>query len=463
LSTDQSGREPSGTQIPDPQIPDPYFPDHGDPRYRVLRYELELDYRPSANRLAGTARLVAIAGDAAGNADGPLGEFALDFAAFRIHGVLVNGAPAHYTHRGGKLRVRPAVPPLPGFRFTVDVRYAGTPRPVGSRWGALGWEELTDGALVASQPIGAPSWFPCNDHPADKAAYRISVTAPSVYTVVANGSLRSRTVRASTTAWVYEQPAPTASYLVTVQIGRYTEQTLAAGPVPQRAAIPARLRPRFAHDFGRQPRMMELFEELFGPYPFAEYGVVVADEELDVPVEAQGLSVFGANHADGKRGSERLIAHELAHQWFGNSLTVAGWRHIWLNEGFAKYAEWLWAERCGDGVATAADLAADSHAQLGIRPQTLRLGDPGMRKMFDDRLYRRGGLVLHALRCTLGDRAFFSMLRDWATAHRHGTVTTQQFVEHAQGFSAEPLDALFQAWLYDTALPPLPVARVEER
>jgi aminopeptidase N len=190
--------------------------------------------------------------------------------------------------------------------------------------------------------------------------------------------------------------------------------------------------------------------------------VVVADEELDVPVEAQGLSIFGANHADGKRGSERLVAHELAHQWFGNSLTVAGWRHIWLNEGFAKYAEWLWAERCGDGVATAADLAAESHAQLSIRPQTLRLGDPGMRKMFDDRLYRRGGLVLHALRCALGDEAFFAMLRDWATRHRHGIVTTRQFIEHVRGYSAEPLDGLFQAWLYDTALPPLPVARAEE-
>jgi aminopeptidase N len=442
-----------GASAPDEaNAPDPYFPEHGDLRYRVLRYELELDYRPAGNRLSGAAHLVAVAAEDGG----PLGEFALDFSTFRIQGVLVNGAPARYTHRAGKLRVRATVPPLPGFRFTVDVRYAGSPRPVGSKWGALGWEELTDGALVASQPIGAPSWYPCNDRPADKASYRIAVTSPSDYTVVANGALRARAVKASTTRWVYEQPAPTASYLVTVQIGRYTQVSLAHDPVPQSAAVPPRLRARFTADFARQPRMMSLFEELFGPYPFAEYTVVLANEALDVPVEAQGLSIFGANHIDGARGGERLVAHELAHQWFGNSLTVADWRHIWLNEGFAKYAEWLWSERNGDGAASAADLAAESHAHLSALPQTLSLADPGMRRMFDDRLYRRGGLVLHALRCALGDPAFFAMLRDWTTRHRHGVVTTRQFVEHASRHAARPLDALFEAWLYNTALPPLP-------
>ncbi len=432
--------------------PDPYFPDHGDLRYRVLSYELDLAYRPAGNRLSATARLTAVVADC----DQSLPDFALDFGPFQVERVVVDGTPAKYTHRAGKLRVRPVVPLLPGFRFTVLVRYSGAPRPVATKWGALGWEELTDGALVASQPVGAPSWYPCNDRPADKASYRIAVTVPSVYTVVANGTLVTHDVGASTTRWVYEQPAPTASYLATVQIGRYTQTRLADAPVPQTAAFPARLRSQFTHDFARQPRMMELFEQLFGPYPFAEYRVVVADEELDVPVEAQGLSTFGTNHADGRRGSERLVAHELAHQWFGNSLTVANWQHIWLNEGFAKYAEWLWSERNGDGVATAADLAAESHAYLSTLPQTLRLADPGKRRMFDDRLYRRGGLVLHALRCELGDVPFFAMLKDWAAKHRHGIVTTPQFIEHANQYSVRRLDALFTAWLEEPTLPPLP-------
>ncbi|MDH6122498.1 aminopeptidase N [Kitasatospora sp. GAS204A] len=437
-----------------PKQVDPYFPGNGDTRYRVHRYELTLDYRPGPNRLAGAARISALAGPE------PLREFALDLAEFRIGRVLVDGRAAHYTHRGGKLRVKPARALASGAAFTVEVHYSGNPKPVRSQWGGLGWEELTDGALVASQPVGAPSWFPCNDRPADKAAYQISVTTPSPYTVVTGGRLLTRTTKASSTTWVYEQAAPTSSYLVGIAISAFEKVLLVdaePGAVPQTGYVPARLVPRFAGDFGRQPQMMRLFEELYGPYPFGEYAVVVADEELDVPVEAQGLSSFGTNHVDGVRGSERLVAHELAHQWFGNSVTIADWRHIWLNEGLAKYSEWLWAERSGGRDAQAH--AADAHRQLSALPQDLRIADPGRKQMFDDRLYERGGLTVHALRCALGDEAFFRMLRDWATGRRHGVVTTADFMAHAQRYAAVggSLVELFDAWLFDGALPELPV------
>jgi aminopeptidase N len=431
---------------------DSYLPEHGNGGYRVRRYELELDYRPSSDRLSGRARLAAVVGP------GPLPGFSLDLGPFRVDRVLVDGVrPARYTHRGGKLRIRPARPLPAGAAFTVDVRYVGTPRPVRTKhWGDVGWEPLEDGALVASQPVGAPSWFPCNDHPADKASYRIAVTAPSPYTVVASGVLESRTISASTTTWVYEQAAPMASYLATVQIGPYelVEDLGGPGAVPQTAAVPARLRTRFDRDFARQPRMMSLFEDRFGPYPFEEYGVVVVDEELEVPVEAQTVSVFGANHVDGRRGFERLVAHELAHQWFGNSLTVADWRHIWLNEGFAKYAEWLWSEASGGPSARA--LATRSRARLALLRQDLRLVDPGVRRMFDDRVYERGALTLHALRSEIGDQAFFTLLRDWTASHRHATVTTAAFTALAERHAGHPLDAFFRAWLDDPALPRLP-------
>ncbi|MGW6919329.1 M1 family metallopeptidase [Kitasatospora sp. NPDC054939] len=428
--------------------PDPYFPSSGDPRYRVHRYELALDYRPGPNRLGGTARLSAVAAVA-------LPEFALDLAEFRIGRVLVDGKAARWTHRGGKLRVRPAKAPAAGAPFTVEVHYTGNPKPVRSPWGGLGWEELTDGALVASQPIGAPSWFPCNDRPADKAGYQIAITTPSPYTVVVGGRLLTRTTRASSTTWVYEQSAPTPPYLVTVSIGPYRAVRLADRPaVPQTVYLPERLAGG-PGDFARQPAIMAYFERVFGPYPFGEYAVVVADEELDVPVEAQGVATFGTNHLGGGWENERLIAHELAHQWFGNSVSIANWRYIWLNEGLAKYAEWLWSERSG-GVRTDARAAA-AHALLARLPQDLRLADPGRKLMFDDRLYQRGGLVLHALRRAVGEEPFFRLLRDWAGLHRHGVVSTADFVAHAGRYAGgAPLEGLFEAWLYRPELPPLP-------
>lgn len=437
---------------------DGYFPEHGDDRFAVVRYELELAYRPKENRLGGVARLRC-------RTCGPeaLGEMVLDLEQrFRVGRVLVDGAEAAARHRGGRLRVRLPDPLAgEGAEFEVEVEYGGQPHPVRTPWGGVGWDELTDGSLTANQPIGAPSWFPCNDRPNDKAAYRIAVTAPPGYAVVACGALRSRTPGPSGTTWVYEQPAPTAPYLASVQIGRYAEEVLTgtgtaadADAPPQAVHCPPELLPAVRHDFGRQQLMMKLFSDLFGPYPFERYDVVVTADELDLPVEAQGLSLFGANHVDGQRGSERLVAHELAHQWFGNSVGLDGWQYIWLNEGFAQYAEWLWCEHA-DGPAPTV-LAAAAHAQLAALPQDLVLGAPGRKHLFDDRVYQRGALTVHALRLRLGDPAFFTLLRTWTARHRHATASTGSLTALAAEAAGAPLDDLFDAWVLGTALPPLP-------
>ena len=425
---------------------DPYLPQHGNGGYRVAHYDLELDYRITANRLSGRATITAVATQ-------PLTRFSLDLADLRVRTVLVNGVRAKYAHQTGKLRISPATELPANTEFTVDVRYSGNPRPVPSRWGDIGWDELTDGILVASQPIGAPSWFPCDDRPAAKATYRVSLTTASPYTVLVTGNLVSKYVSAGTTTWVYHRPQPTASYLMSVQIGRYDRIVLAAGAVPQVAEVPPGLRRAAEFDFARQGEIMVALQRLFGPYPFENYVLVVTADELDDPIEAQGMSIFGANHVDGRRTHERLVVHELAHQWFGNSLTVANWRHIWLNEGFASYAEWLWSELSGGEPAHVH--AVRWHARMAAKGGDLKVADPGVTRMFDERVYKRGALTVHALRRHVGDDVFFPLLKDWTTRYRHSTVTTEQFVALAEQHAGRPLDTLFTPWLRGTRLPPL--------
>ena len=428
-------------------VVDEYLPKNGDPGYRVSRYELDLEYKVSINRLSGSATITAVTLS-------ELQQFTLDLSpALTVSKVSVNGKRAQqFSSRGGKLRIALASKLASGVELSIVVNYGGSPKPLRSLWGDVGFEELTDGVLVAGQPNGAASWFPCNDHPSAKASFHIRISTESRYRVIANGRLVSRRVRASQTVWTYEQTEPTSTYLVTLQIGVYEMARLARTPIPIQAALPARLRSDFDHNFARQPAMMALFIELFGPYPLANgYTVVVTDDVLEIPLEAQGISIFGANHCDGTRDSERLIAHELAHQWFGNSVTARQWRDIWLHEGFACYAEWLWSEHSGGPSAD--ELARRYHEQLRQKPQDLLLSDPGPRSMFDDRVYKRGALTLHALRGQLGDGKFFALLKDWTTLYRHDSVVTEDFTGLAANYSGESLQTLWDAWLYSTPVP----------
>ncbi|MDY6999110.1 MAG: M1 family metallopeptidase [Actinomycetota bacterium] len=432
-----------------PPVIDPYLPTTGNFGYRVSRYELDLEYKVAINRLAGSATITAVT-------LAELKTFSLDLSgALSVSKVSVNGKrPAQFRTSGDKLNITLSDRLPAGAAMTVVVRYNGTPRPIRSHWGEVGFEELTEGALVAGQPNGASSWFPCDDHPSAKASFGVQITTESPYFVLANGKLLSRKARAGMTTWSYEQAEPTSTYLVTVQIGMYTRRRMAKNGVEIFSVLPDRLRRDFDHDFGRQPQMMKLFTKLFGPYPLADgYTVVVTDDDLEIPLEAQGISIFGANHCDGRRSSERLVAHELAHQWFGNSVTAQRWRHIWLHEGFACYAEWLWSEHCGESSAD--EWARHYHQRLVSSPQDLVLADPGPRDMFDDRVYKRGAITLHVLRHQIGDDKFFALLKDWTARYAHASVVTDDFTGLAAHYAEDSLRPLWAAWLYSPEVPAL--------
>jgi aminopeptidase N len=425
---------------------DPYTPQSGDVSFGVEAYDLRLTYRVRTNRLEGVALIRA-------EAAASLGAFSLDLVGLRASRVLVDGAPARYRQGPRKLRIVPPRAIAAGEQFTVEVTYAGAPAPRRSRWGTIGWEELTDGALVASQPVGAPTWFPCNDRPDDRARYRIAVTTDDGYEIAATGTPSAPVRKSRMVTTVFETETPTATYLAAVHIGRYRTDMLSGtrgGPAVRVVAPPAR-RAAANRAFADVPRMLQTFARAFGPYPQDECTLVVTDDVLEIPLEAQGLAVFGANHL--APAAQRLVAHELAHQWFGNSVGLARWQDIWLNEGFACYAEWLWSEAAGE--ADADTLAAAHHARLSAEPQELVLSDPGPARMFDDLVYKRGALALHALRGHMGDAPFFELLRAWTATHRHGLVTTDEFRGLVARLAGDDGSLLLSAWIDRAPLPAL--------
>jgi len=432
---------------------DPYLPGHGDGRFEVERYDLDLAYRPSGNHLDARAVLRVRTTE-------PTDAVELDLYRLRVRDVSVEGATVtRWTHRRSRLRLRFDEEVPAGTSLVVHVVYGGNPQPMPGPDGRAGWEELTDGLIVAAQPHGAPSWFPCNDRMDDKALYRITVVTDPTYHVVANGRLVERAKAGRGMRWVHEHDEPMAPYLVTLQIGRYVRESVDGEGVPQTLVGPPARMPAVRDAFADQPRMLELFEELFGPYPFEGYTVVVTDDPLEIPLESQTLSTFGSNHLTRDWEAQRLIAHELAHQWFGNAVTALRLSDIWLHEGFACYAEWLWAEECG--VSTADDEARRHHDLLAAEKEDLLLTDPGKDRTFDDRVYKRGACALHALRGHLGDDRFFGLLRDWVATHRYGNVSTNDFLLAVEALDGEAAVALLEPWLRATDLPGLEPHRVE--
>ena len=432
-----------------PHLPtaDPYLPGHGDPSYSVRHYDLALSYVLDGNRLRGTATLDVVVRE-------ETTRLVLDLAHLKAAKVRVDGARLKkWSARSQRLVLQLDAAVAAGTELRLVIGYDGEPRPVmDEHHEDAGWEELEDGVIVAGQPHGAPTWFPCNDHPADKATYRISVGAPSGYHVVSNGLLVDRRRAASGETWTYVMDRPMATYLATVQIGRYVV-TDHAGDPPVATVAPGDV--DLEGSFDAQPAMMAAFQRWFGPYPFEAYSAVITDDELEIPLESQGLSTFGRNFCTPDWSHVRLVAHELAHQWFGNAVTLARWQDIWLHEGFACYSEWLWSEESG-GPRSCDEWARHHHERLAEADQDLLLADPGPGLMFDDRVYKRGALALHALRTTVGDEPFFDLLRGWVGEHDGGSVTTEDFCSFATTRTGTDVTALLQPWLHETELPAYP-------
>lgn len=654
-----------------PGIGDPYYPLDGNGGYDVRHYDLDLRYEPAKDRLKGVATIEA-------RATQNLSSFDLDLVGLTVRSVTVDGRPARWRRAGQELVVVPAKGLAKGHRWTAVVRDDGVPETIVEQVGESGFLHTDDGALVVGQPHVAATWFPVNDHPADRASYTLHVTAPKALDVVSNGVLTQKQRRGSLTRWTWEATDPMASYLVTLAIGGYDVTSYRAGglryvdavdsdlfdpavgpstgsrylysqrsdasykrltrvvdvptggasvgfriardtepgwdfvfveartpgqddwttlpdtnghtsqdtglscvsgwhalhPVLARyqsvvdadtcsptgttgawwaasgasdgyedwsvdlaayAGGPVELSISYASDevfqgsgvflddvvvstgtgstsfeadadpldgwaipgapegspgndtdwvattpdlvpavgdvaaasLARQPEIIDFLSSTFGPYPFRSAGGIVTDDpRLGFALETQTRPVYAPVFFGDSSSGDGVIVHELAHQWFGDDLPVRRWQHIWLNEGFATYAEWLWSEH--EGSATTQEIFDGLASTPADDPGwSLVIGDPGPDALFDGPVYDRGAMTLHALRLEIGDDVFFRLLKRWAAVRSGRTVTTAQFVALAEQLSGKDLDAFFTTWLFTPEKPagiePAPAAAAAAR
>jgi aminopeptidase N len=427
------------------QAPDSLFPEVGSSRYNVKHYAIKLSYQTSGEIKAKTTVIA--------KTKKPLKSFSLDLEGLTVDAVKVNGHRADFSRRDNKLIIAPSKV-LDG-RFSVTIKYHGKPvthiDPDGS---SEGWIPTDDGATTLNEPVGAMTWFPNNNTPRDKATFDMKITVPAKLEVAGSGDLRSVQKHDSQETWRWLQPKQQATYLAMISIGNYdvyrsTMRTTTGRTLPIWSFVEPKLGAQAAAR-ALIPKAIRFLERRFGPYPFNSAGIVVKDIGVGYALETQNRPVFDTQV--GELVKELTNVHEWAHQWYGNSVTLSDWRDLWLNEGFAAYAEWLWTAAHG-GAST-----AEQFQQTYDDPDTDWSFPPivtDRTRLFDEMVYLRGGMTLEALRQEVGSRDFFVILRKWAQQNEYGNVSTADFIALSERVSGEDLDDFFEAWLYVAEKPAL--------
>lgn len=431
-----------------PGVGDSYYPQYGNGGYDVSHYDLRLTYQPVTDQLQGTATILATT-----TAD--LSRFNLDFA-LDVQEVRVNGLKAGFAATGEhELEITPATPLAKGKPITVVVRYSGIPSTV-KAYDFTAWLRTPDGGVAAGEPESAWWWFPSNDHPSDKATFDVSVLVPDGTQAISNGALVSQSSRLGWTRYNWRQTKPQATYLATLAIGRFDINTsVTEGGIPVITA--------YSRDLGdsanaarasleRTGEITDWLATQLGPYPFATVGGYVPNTRTGYALETQS-QVYYSPRIFNSGSNTSIVVHEIAHQWYGDSVSLDQWSDIWLNEGFARYAQWLWSEHENEG--TAQELADWTYSTRPAEDPFWNVlpGNPGPDNQFHSAVYDRGALAVHALRTALGDETFFAILRGWPTERRHGNATLADFQQYAERIAQRPVGDILDTWLHTPGKP----------
>jgi aminopeptidase N len=440
-----------------PGIGDPLFPGLGNGGYDALHYGIDFTYRAATKTVDAVTTIQA-------RTDQALTRFDLDFDGNTIRSVRLDGAPVSYSREGAELIVTPRHPLRRNQRFTVTVRYAAdpagahnceTPPPLtGSAW-----FPSADGFVIAGQPNCAHTVFPSNDHPRDKATYDFTLTAASDLTAVANGDLVRKVRHGATTTWAYREPDPMATELAQIAIGHYTVLSRPGpGGVVLRDVVPTAEAGPFGARLRNEDEQLRFMTARVGAYPFGQYGVLAAPLEFGFALETQTLSLFpdrvfrpGVPAA----GIEPVQVHELAHQWFGDSVAPEKWADVWLNEGHATWYEATFAD--SKGYASFEDRMREDYA-LGdqYRHDFGPVASPPAENLFNNNVYEGGALTLYALRQRIGTAKFEQLERAWVHKYAGSTAGTPDFIALASKISGHDQRRFLTDWLFGTTTPPMP-------
>lgn len=425
---------------------DPYFPLAGNGGYDVQHYDLRLAYDPKSRSLQATAILTL-------RTTQDLSSFNLDLYGLTVVSVSVDGAAATFRQEGQEVVATPSTGLAAGRTVQVEVLYGGKPGPYTDPDGSIeGFVPTKDGAFVVGEPVGSMTWFPNNNTPADKATYRIAVTVPRQLEALATGVLVSRTTERNTITWTWQQDQPVSTYLTTATIGNFKLDTSTTpSGIPNYLAVDQSLGGSAWTAIRQTEHITEWGIDQFGPYPFSATGGIVDDApEVGYALETATKPVYDSPP------SVSTVVHEIAHQWYGNSVTPRYWRDIWLNEGFASWSEWFYAEQHG-GPTAAQELRTQYNAIAADDPFWAEpVLDPGAAGIFGEQVYLRGAMTLQALRETIGEAAFTELLRRWASDYRYSAVETSDFIELAEQVGGQDLGGFFDAWLVKPERPALP-------